>query len=445
MVQLKLDYVFQFVEEDTLFSMEKDIQDQHDKLMTASGAGRDFLGWLQLPGSYPDQFLRDLKTLQTDMQGMVDTLVLVGIGGSYLGARAIFEACRDPFGLYRDRHPEVLYAGHHLAGDYLLALLEYLKTRSFAVIVISKSGTTTEPAIAFRLLRDQMIKRWGKRGASERIIAITDEKYGALRQLANEEGYRSYIIPDDVGGRYSVLTPVGLVPLALGGIPVEMLLDGAENMKKKSEELPFSENPVLLYAAARNALYASGKGIELLVNYNPRLHFFSEWWKQLFGESEGKEHKGIFPASVDFTTDLHSLGQYIQEGERHLFETIIAIRNQAPGVSIPGDKKDLDGLNYISNMEVQEVNKMAELGTTLAHMDGGVPNLVIEIETLNEQAMGALIYFFEKACAISGYVLDINPFDQPGVEAYKRNMFALLGKPGFEQETKTIRQRLKRN
>jgi len=445
MLKLNLDFVYPFIEEHKILSMEKETLEQQEQLMSHRGAGKDFHGWLDLPGAHSKQFLNDLTSLGSEMRELVDTLVLVGIGGSYLGARAIFESLRDPFGLYRTQFPEVLYAGHHLAGDYLQELLDYLENRSFAVVVISKSGTTTEPAVAFRLLREQMIRRWGRRKTSERIIAITDTEKGALRKLSREEGYRSFAIPDDVGGRYSVLTPVGLVPLALGGIDIESLLDGADQMKGSSELLPFSDNPVLLYAAARNALYQYGKVVELMVSYHPKLHFFSEWWKQLFGESEGKDHKGIFPASADFTTDLHSLGQYIQDGKRILFETVISVRNPGSGPSIPEDQQDTDGMNYVANKSLQMVNQKAELGTILAHVDGGVPNVIVEIDKLNEKSLGSLIYFFEKSCAISGYLLGVNPFDQPGVEAYKKNMFALLEKPGFEAETRAIKKRLPKN
>lgn len=443
MLHLNLDYVFPFIEEKKLFNMKEKILAKQETLLSFSGPGNDFLGWIDLPGSHSRSFLQEINRIGEEISEKVDTLVLVGIGGSYLGARAVYESLQDPFGLNRNQFPEIVYAGHHLDGNYLISLLKYLEHRSYAVIVISKSGTTTEPAIAFRLLKDQMVKKWGAKEAAQRIIAITDEKKGALRKLADEEGYRSYIIPDNVGGRYSVLTPVGLVPLALGGIAIELILEGASQMKILSERLPFEGNPVLLYVAARNALYSDGKYIELMVNYHPRLHYFTEWWKQLFGESEGKDHKGLFPASVDFTTDLHSLGQYIQEGQRILFETVLTIKNQDSALYMPADSDDTDGLNYLTSTDVQKVNRMAELGTILAHVDGGVPNVLIEIESLDERAMGALIYFFEKACAISGYVLGINPFDQPGVEAYKKNMFALLGKPGFEKETKQIREKLR--
>jgi glucose-6-phosphate isomerase len=442
MLNLNLEYIHPFIEKEKILSLEQEILGHQEKLMSRTGAGNDFLGWLDLPGSHSHAFIDGLISLGSEMRETVDALVVVGIGGSYLGARALFEALHDPFGLYRDRSPEILYAGHHLSGDYLQDLLHYLEDRSYAIIVISKSGTTTEPAVAFRLLKEQMVRKWGSGGASERIVAITDGEKGALRQMADEEGYRSYTIPGDVGGRYSVLTPVGLVPLAMGGIDIRALLGGARQMMKDSENLPFAENPVLLYATARNILYKMGKHLELLVSYHPRLHYFSEWWKQLFGESEGKDQRGIYPASVDFTTDLHSLGQYIQDGERIMFETVISIQEEGRGLVIPDDRHDLDGMNYMAGKEVRMVNQKARLATILAHVDGGVPNLVIEIDKLNENTLGEMIYFFEKACAISGYILGVNPFDQPGVEAYKNNMFALLGRQGFEKEAAAIQKRL---
>ncbi|MCD6597136.1 MAG: glucose-6-phosphate isomerase, partial [Bacteroidales bacterium] len=328
--------------------------------------------------------------------------------------------------------------------DYLFELLEFLKDKAYAICVISKSGTTTEPALAFRLLKDHLVQSAGLEKARKRIIAITDEHKGALRQLAEKEGYRSFVIPDDVGGRFSVLSPVGLVPLAISGVDIKALLEGAGKMRAKTgKSVPFMENPAALYAATRNALYRKDKFIEIMVNYDPKLHYLSEWWKQLYGESEGKDNKGIFPAGVDFTSDLHSMGQYIQEGRRDLFETVISIKKSKNTVLVPSEKEDLDKLNYLSGRRIDEVNKMAELGTLLAHVEGGVPNIKIEIDSLDEHHLGQLIYFFEMACAISGYTLGVNPFNQPGVEAYKRNMFALLGKPGYEKETEEIKKRVK--
>jgi glucose-6-phosphate isomerase len=336
-----------------------------------------------------------------------------------------------------------LYAGHNIGEDYLNELMEILNDLRYALVVISKSGTTTEPALAFRILKNHLEKRVGKKAAKDLIVAITDAKKGALRTTATQEGYKTYVIPDDVGGRYSVLTPVGLVPLAIGGIDIRAMIKGATDMEKiTSSATAFEKNPACLYAAARFMLYRSGKKVEILANFENKLHYLSEWWKQLYGESEGKEGKGLFPASVDFSADLHSMGQYIQEGERMIFETVISITGTLSRLVIPKDKSDLDGLNYISGKRVDAVNKMAELGTMLAHVDGGVPNIHIEIPKLNEYYLGQLMYFFEKACGISGYLLGVNPFDQPGVEAYKKNMFALLEKPGFEAETKKIKGRI---
>ncbi len=335
----------------------------------------------------------------------------------------------------------MLFAGQNIGEDYLYELSEYLSDKKFGIIVISKSGTTTEPAIAFRLLKEQLERQLGKSEASKRIVAITDAKKGALRQLATEEGYKTFVIEDNVGGRFSVLTPVGLLPIAVAGYNIRALLEGACSMEKASA-VPGAENPVEVYAATRNALYRAGKKIEILVNFNPKLHFFGEWWKQLYGESEGKDHKGIFPAAVDFTTDLHSMGQWIQDGERTIFETVITVGKANHNVIIPSDEANLDGLNYIAGKHVDEVNKMAELGTRIAHVDGGVPNILISLPALKEEYLGQLIYFFEKACGVSGYVLGVNPFNQPGVEDYKRNMFALLEKPGYEKQTEDIKKRL---
>jgi glucose-6-phosphate isomerase len=347
----------------------------------------------------------------------------------------------DSFAAYKPaKGAKVLFAGNNIGEDYLHDLIGLLKGHDFGIIVISKSGTTTEPAIAFRLLKDMLEAQVGKAEAARRIIAITDARKGALRNLATQEGYKTFVIPDNVGGRFSVLTPVGLLPIAVAGYDIKALVAGAVEMEKATAS---DDNIAVTYAKTRNALYRSGKKIEILVNFNPRLHFFSEWWKQLYGESEGKDHKGIFPASVDDTTDLHSMGQWIQDGERSIFETVLTVKNQQNSVVIPSDKADLDGLNYIAGKRVDEVNKMAELGTRLAHVDGGVPNLLITIPELTEQYIGQLIYFFEKACGVSGYILDVNPFNQPGVEAYKKNMFALLNKPGYEKESKAIQEKIK--
>ncbi|ASB48891.1 glucose-6-phosphate isomerase [Alkalitalea saponilacus] len=416
-------------------------QKLHDK----SGAGNDFLGWMELPEAITSEELKTIKATADRLSEQSDVVVVTGIGGSYLGARAVIDALSNSFDfLMADRkRPVVLYAGQNIGEDYSHELLELLKDKSFSVVVISKSGTTTEPAIAFRLLKELLEKKHGANEVKNRIVAITDESKGALRTLADREGYQTYVIPDDVGGRFSVLTPVGLLPIAVAGFDIEKLVEGARDMvKATAPDVSFEDNPAAVYAAARNLLYQSGKKTEILVNYHPKLHFLAEWWKQLYGESEGKENKGIFPAAVDFTTDLHSMGQWIQEGERTIFETVISVENSNHTVKVPSDKDDLDSLNYIAGKRVDEVNKMAELGTLVAHVDGGVPNIRISVPQLNEYFLGQLIFFFEKACGISGYVLGVNPFDQPGVEAYKKNMFALLGKPGFEKETEEIRKKL---
>lgn len=412
------------------------------KLHNGTGAGSDFLGWVDLPSAINEALLDDIVATAENLRKECDVVVSIGIGGSYLGAKAVIEALSDSFAAYKKQDgPAVLFAGQNIGEDYLYELSSFLKDKKFGIIVISKSGTTTEPAIAFRMLKEQLESQLGKAEASRRIVAITDEKRGALRQLATEEGYKTFVIADNVGGRFSVLTPVGLLPIAVAGFDIRALVEGARRMEKATAEAG-DDNIAMLYAQTRNALYAAGKKIEILVNYNPKLHYFSEWWKQLYGESEGKDHKGIFPASVDNSTDLHSMGQWIQDGERTIFETVISVANQKHTMVIPTDEANLDGLNYIASRRVDEVNKMAELGTRIAHVDGGVPNIHITIDALNEGCIGELIYFFEKACGISGYILGVNPFNQPGVEDYKRNMFALLAKPGYEKETEAIRRRL---
>jgi glucose-6-phosphate isomerase len=370
--------------------------------------------------------------------------VVIGIGGSYLGARAVIEALQSSFPDAQHGKPiQVVYAGHHMSEDYMAELLDYLDSKEYALTVISKSGTTTEPAIAFRLLRQHLENKYGKPEARKRIIAITDKKKGALKTLAGNEGYKSYVVPDDVGGRYSVLTPVGLLPIAVAGFSIDELLKGAASMQAfTGKGHRIMDDPAALYAATRNALYNIGKPVEIMVNYQPRLHYFTEWWKQLFGESEGKQQRGILPAGVSFTTDLHSMGQYIQQGLRIIFETVVSIEKPARSLTIPEDKENLDGLNYIAGKRLSEVNKQAELGTILAHTEGGVPNMKVSVPELNAYYLGELIYFYEMACALSGYILEVNPFNQPGVEAYKNNMFALLKKPGFEEETKAIRKKL---
>ena len=406
-------------------------------LESGSGAGNDFLGWLHLPTSIDEQQFQELEKSAAQLRGECEYVITIGIGGSYLGAKAVIEALSDHFAAYKSGNgPKVLFAGSNIGEDYLYDLIDLVRGHKFGIIVISKSGTTTEPGIAFRIFKDMLEKQEGKEFAQRNIVTVTDARRGALRGLATQEGYATYVIPDNVGGRFSVLTPVGLLPIAVAGFDIRALVKGAVEMEQGGDE------QVLNYAIARNALYQQGKKIEILANFTPRLHFLAEWWKQLYGESEGKGHKGIFPASVDFTTDLHSMGQMIQDGERTIFETVLSVGDQQHEVIIPSDNEDLDGLNYIAGKNVDYVNKMAELGTRLAHVDGGVPNLLITMPAVNERYLGQLIYFFEKACGVSGYMLGVNPFDQPGVEAYKKNMFALLEKPGYEEASKAIKEKL---
>ena len=414
-----------------------------DALTKGTGAGNDFLGWLSLPEDIQNQLAR-IEKIAKHLRAVSDTTVVIGIGGSYLGARAVIEALSHTFSPFmKKKQHEVIFAGQNICEDYLSELLELLEERNYSIVVISKSGTTTEPALAFRILRNHLESKVGKLKAAERIIAITDEKRGALRSLADVNGYESFIIPDNVGGRYSVLTPVGLLPIALSGIDIRSIVAGARDIEpdvKNNHDA--STNPALLYAAARNLLLQEGRPIEIMVGFTPKLHFMSEWWKQLYGESEGKDGKGIYPASVDMTTDLHSLGQYIQDGQRIIFETFISVKSPSRKLTIPLEKDDSDQLNYIAGKRLSEVNKNAENGTILAHNDGNVPVIRIEIPVLDAYHIGQMIYFFEVACGISGYILDVNPFDQPGVEAYKKNMFALLNKPGFEEAGKKLRERL---
>lgn len=443
MLKLDLTNIHPFLSETEFTKAKEQVKKSIKTLYSRTGAGNDFLGWIDLPVSYDESTLNEILILPKNLKDKIDYLVVIGIGGSYLGTRAVSEASIGSFDYLagKKEFPQIIYAGQNIGEDYLFELQEALENRSFGIVVVSKSGTTTEPALAFRLLKEQLVKSVGPDEARERIIAITDSSKGALRKMVEQEGYNSFIIPDDVGGRFSVLTPVGLVPLAMSGIDIVNLLKGAADMRQRTlQSVKLEENPAAMYAAARNALYNKGKIIEILVNYNPKLHYFSEWWKQLFGESEGKENKGIFPSSVDFTTDLHSMGQYIQQGRRELFETVISIQNTKFKLLVPDDENNLDKLNYLAGKRVDEVNKMAELGTLMAHIDGGAPNIRIEVDRLDEYNMGQLIYFFEFSCAISGYKLGINPFDQPGVEAYKKNMFALLGKPGFEDESARLRK-----
>ncbi len=414
-----------------------------DNLNNNTGAGNDFHGWVNLPSEISQAHIDDINATAASLAGKCDYVVCIGIGGSYLGAKAVIEALSDSFAAYAPKggHPRVLFAGQNIGEDYLAELQSLLKGQRFGIIVISKSGTTTEPAIAFRLLKEQLENQVGKEAARELIVAITDASRGALRTLADTEGYKTFIIPDNVGGRFSVLTPVGLLPIAVAGFDIARLVAGARAMQDSTLHAGPS-NPAETYAIMRNSLYRSGKKIEILVNFNPKLHYFAEWWKQLYGESEGKEGKGIFPASVDLTTDLHSMGQWMQQGERTIFETVISVENSNCELRIPGDKDNLDGLNYLAGRRVDEVNKMAELGTRIAHVEGEVPVIKLTIPQLDEHTLGELIYFFEKACGISGYILGVNPFDQPGVEAYKKNMFALLEKPGHEEATKAIQAKI---
>jgi len=411
-----------------------------DTLNAGTGPGNDFLGWLSLPGDILPQLDKIEKTAR-HLRSVSDTTVVIGIGVSYLWARAVIEALSHSFSpLLKTKHHDIIYAGQNICEDYLSDLLEILDGRNYSIVVISKSGTTTEPAIAFRILKDHLERKVGKPVAADRIIAITDARKGALRSLAKTNGYETFIIPDNIGGRYSVLTPVGLLPIAISGLDIRMLVKGAKAMEELTRNNKnAASNPSLLYAAARNLILQSGKSIEIMVEFTPKLHFFAEWWKQLYGESEGKDGKGIFPASVDMTTDLHSLGQYIQDGQRILFETMISVKNPGKKLTIPAEKDDSDQLNYLAGKRLSEVNHNAETGTTLAHNDGNVPIITITIHALDEYYTGQMIYFFEMACAISGYILDVNPFDQPGVEAYKNNMFALLNKPGFEEAWKKIK------
>ena len=445
---LQLDFTKAFgpAADERLEAIRPEAEKSLRTLYEGTGAGNDFLGWLHLPSSITDAQLTDIEQTAERLRAC-QAVVVIGIGGSYLGARAVIEALTDSFDALRtgaDRtHPVILYAGNQIGEDYLSELCDLLRGRDFGIINISKSGTTTEPAIAFRILRSLLEENVGAAAAKERIVAVTDRARGALRTLADREGYKTYVIPDDVGGRYSVLTPVGLLPIAVAGIDIRALVRGAVEMERAvGPDVPFDRNPALRYAAARQALYREGKKIEILANFHPKLHYVGEWWKQLYGESEGKDHRGLFPAAVDLTTDLHSMGQWIQQGERTIFETVVSIEAPERTLSVPTDADNLDGLNYLAGRRVDEINKMAELGTRLAHASGGVPNIRVSIPRLTADHLGGLLYFFEAACGISGYLSGVNPFDQPGVEAYKSNMFALLDKPGFEAESRAIRAQL---
>ena len=447
MIKIDISKIQNFIPRNGIEALEQELKDALLALENGSGAGNDFIGWLNLASNTGASLIDSIEDTARILRENCEVVIVAGIGGSYLGSRAVIEALSNSFSMLEsdNRNPRILFAGHNISEDYLFELMEFLKGKKFGIINISKSGTTTETALAFRLLKKQCEDQLGRDEARKVIVAITDAERGAARVCADREGYRSYIIPDNVGGRFSVLTPVGLLPIAVAGFDIRQLLKGAADMEGMTTSgIPLADNPSVQYAAARNALYRFGKKIEILVNFQPKLHFLSEWWKQLYGESEGKDHKGIFPASVDFSTDLHSMGQWIQEGERTIFETVISVDKVKHQVLVPADDENLDGLNYLAGKHVDEVNKMAELGTQLAHVDGGVPNIRITVPELSEYWIGQLIYMFEKACGISGYVLGVNPFNQPGVEAYKKNMFALLNKPGYEEESKRILSRIKR-
>ena len=445
-ISLNITKAASFLAEGAVKAYEPKVKTAQEALENGTCEGNDFLGWLHLPSSITPEFLNEIQAVANTLREKCEVVVVAGIGGSYLGARAVIEGLSNSFAwLVNDKkNPTILFAGNNIGEDYLYELTTFLKDKKFGVINISKSGTTTETALAFRLLKKQCENQRGKEEAKDVIVAVTDAKKGAARTCADKEGYKSFIIPDNVGGRFSVLTPVGLLPIAVAGFDVKQLVAGAADMEKAcGKDVAFDENPAAIYAATRQALYTqAGKKIEIVCNFQPKLHYFAEWWKQLYGESEGKDQKGIFPAACDFTTDLHSMGQWIQEGERSIFETVISVETPNEKLLFPHDDENLDGLNFLEGKRVDEVNKMAELGTRLAHVDGGVPNILVNVPELNAYYLGQLIYFFEKACGISGLLEEVNPFNQPGVEAYKKNMFALLNKPGYEAESKAIQERL---
>lgn len=444
-MNVKIEKIYSTVSVEAVQALAGEMRAANELLHSGKGAGNDFLGWVNLPSSITTAELEDIKATAKSLASKAEVVVIIGIGGSYLGAKAVLDAMNSSFDMMRKKreNPIVIFAGQNISEDYTHELLETLKEYSIATVVISKSGTTTEPAIAFRIIKEEIENRYGKTEAASRIVAVTDKTRGALRTLATQEGYKTFVIEDNVGGRFSVLTPVGLLPLAVAGIDIDSLIKGASDMENAClPSVAFEQNPAEIYAAARTALYRAGKKIEILASYEPKLQNIGEWWKQLYGESEGKDGKGIFPASVTLTSDLHSMGQYIQDGERTVFETVISVKNPKYTFEIKADQANLDGLNFLAGKRISEVNRMAQLGTMLAHVDGGVPNLEIKLDTIDAYNIGALLYFFEKACGISGYALGVNPFDQPGVEAYKKNMFALLGKPGFEKEGEELRQRL---
>ncbi len=438
MLKVDLKYAFNTGDVDVLSEWLEPLKKAHQSLINKSGKGAEFLGWYDLPKRIQSEVKSINQVAETIIQ-KADVFLVIGIGGSYLGAKAVIEALKPYF---NHQEKEIIFVGHHISAAYIQELKTYLMDKKFAINVISKSGTTTEPAIAFRVFKALLETQIGKDEAKQLIVATTDEKRGALKQLADQEGYQTFVIPDDVGGRYSVFTAVGLLPIALAGIDIEAFLSGAEKAFVMYQNQSLS-NPVYQYVAMRNIHYAQGKKIEMLIGYEPKLHYVSEWWKQLFGESEGKDHKGLFVGSANFTTDLHSLGQYIQDGQRVLFETVLNIETPLDDFNIPYDEDNLDGLNFLTKTSVDTINKQAMLGTLMAHQDGLAPSIVLHLNRLDAEHLGHLLYFFELSCALSGYLIDVNPFDQPGVEAYKKNMFALLEKPGFELETQTLKKRLK--
>lgn len=448
MTHVKFSYekALDFFNQHELDYLKPYVKVAHDALHEKTGQGHDYLGWVDLPKAYNKEEFQQIKTAADKIRKDSDVLLVIGIGGSYLGARAALEMLNHSFQnlLSKDarKAPQIIFVGHHLSSTFINDLFDVLDGKDVSLNVISKSGTTTEPAIAFRIFRNYLEEKYGKDGAKHRIYATTDQSKGALKTLADQEGYETFVIPDNVGGRYSVLTAVGLLPIAVSGISIDDMMKGAQSSMNDLSAPSLEENPAYQYAVVRNVLYNKGKTIEMLINYEPQLQYFAEWWKQLFGESEGKDEKGIFPTSANFTTDLHSLGQYIQEGRRDLFETVLHVNHSKKDLTIEKDENDADGLNYLSGKTLHEINDKAFQGTLLAHTDGGVPNLVVEVPELDAYTFGYLVYFFEKACAMSGYLLGVNPFDQPGVEAYKKNMFALLGKPGFEEDKKALEKRL---
>ncbi|WP_308418984.1 glucose-6-phosphate isomerase [Virgibacillus oceani] len=445
-IQFTYDKALSFFNQKEIDNLSSFVQSAHDALHNKTGAGNDFLGWINLPENYDKEEFARIKASAEKIKNDSDVLIVIGIGGSYLGARAAIEMLNHSFQnlLSKEQRnvPQVIFVGHHMSSTYMSELFDVLENKDVSINIISKSGTTTEPAIAFRVFRNFLEEKYGKEEARKRIYATTDKEKGALKSVADEEGYETFVIPDDVGGRYSVLTAVGLLPIAVSGVSVDEMMRGAAAAMNDFAEPALEKNAAYQYAAVRNVLYSKGKTIEMLINYEPQLQYFAEWWKQLFGESEGKDQKGIFPASANFTTDLHSLGQYIQDGRRDLFETVLRVTSSNKKMTLEEDKQNSDGLNYLAGKTIHEINDKAYQGTLLAHTDGGVPNLVVEVPALDAYTFGYLVYFFEKACAMSGYLLGVNPFDQPGVEAYKKNMFALLGKPGFEAEKEALEKRL---